>query len=68
MSNRITVENGFKIAIRHPHAGAEILAKTLAKVLVGEDWITDEFKLRFCIMFVDNLIDRNIEKTSIGNF
>lgn len=62
ISDKITVESGFKIAVRHPYAGAEILAKTLAKALVDQDWITEEFKLKFCIMFVDNLIDGNIEK------
>ena len=61
-NNRISVENGFKIAIRHPNAGGKILAKTLADILLHEDWITEEFKLRFCIMFVDNLIDGNVEK------
>jgi hypothetical protein len=63
MNNRITVKRGIKIAVRHPEKGAEIIAKTLADTLIGEDWITDEFKLKFCIMFVDNLIDGNIEKS-----
>jgi len=63
MNSRITVKNGFKIAIRHPEKGAAIIARTLANTLLGEDWITDEFKLKFCIMFVDNLIDGNIEKS-----
>ncbi len=62
MKNKLSVENGFKIAIRHPNSGAEILAKTLAHLLLGEAWITDELKLKFCIMFVDNLIDANVEK------
>ena len=62
MQSKISVENGFKLAIRHPHSGAEILAKTIAQLLIGEEWITDELKLKFCIMFVDNLIDGNIEQ------
>jgi hypothetical protein len=62
MQTNITVENGFKIAVRHPERGAAIIARTLASTLIGEDWITDEFKLKFCIMFVDNLIDGNVEK------
>jgi len=63
MNSRISVENGFKIAIRHPSSGAEILAKTLAQLIKEEEWINDEYKLKFCIMFVDNLIDGNIEKS-----
>ena len=63
MISDISVKNGFKIAVRHPNAGAAILAKTIANILIGEDWITDELKLKFCIMFVDNLIDQHIEKS-----
>lgn len=63
MNSNISVKNSFKIAVRHPGAGAELLAKTIADILIGEDWITDEFKLKFCIMFVDNLIDQHIEKS-----
>ena len=63
MNSNISVKNGFKIAVRHPSAGASILANTIAKILIGEDWITDELKLKFCIMFVDNLIDQHIEKS-----
>jgi hypothetical protein len=28
----------------------------------SENWITDELKLKFCILFVENLIDGSIEK------
>lgn len=63
MNNRISVENGFKIAIRHPGSGAEILAKTLAKLIKDEPWINDEYKLKLCILFVENLIDGSVEKS-----
>jgi len=63
MKSRISVENGIKIAIRHPSSGEMILAKTVAALLNKEDWLNDEYKLKFCIMFVDNLIDANIEKS-----
>ena len=63
MHNKISVENGFKIAIRHPGSGAAILAKTLSKLIQEEDWINDDYKLKLCIMFVDNLIDGSIEKS-----
>ena len=63
MKSRISVENGIKIAIRHPSSGEMILAKTVANLLNKEDWLNDEYKLKFCIMFVDNLIDGNIEKS-----
>ena len=62
MQKEVTVEGGLRIAVRHPHYGAAILAKSIAKAIGNEDWITDELKLKFCILFVDNLIDGNIEK------
>ena len=63
MHNKISVENGFKIAIRHPGSGAAILAKTLSGIIQDEEWINDEYKLKLCIMFVENLIDGSIEKS-----
>ena len=63
MKSRISVENGVKIAIRHPSSGEGILAKTLASYLNRQDWLNDEFKLRFCIKFVENLIDGSVEKS-----
>lgn len=63
MHNKISIENGFKIAIRHPGSGAAILAKTLSGLIRGEEWINDEYKLKLCIMFVENLIDGSIEKS-----
>ena len=63
MHNKISVENGFKIAIRHPNSGAGILAETLSKLIQDEDWINDEYKLKLCILFVENLIDGSVEKS-----
>lgn len=63
MKSRISVENGVKIAIRHPHSGEGILAKTLASYLNRQDWLNDELKLLFCIKFVENLIDGSVEKS-----
>ena len=59
----VSVESGFKIAVMHPKAGARILAETLATLMTGEEWVTDEMKLKFCILFVENLIDGSIEKS-----
>ena len=61
VSNEVSVESGFKIAVKHPKAGARILAETLANLMTGEEWVTDEMKLKFCVLFVENLIDNSIE-------
>ena len=63
MNIKISVEDGIKLAVNHPEKGAIILAKTMAKTLQQEDWLNDQYKLKFCIMFVDNLIDGAIEKS-----
>jgi hypothetical protein len=63
MSKQISVENGLRIAMRHPRAGAPILAKTLASVLNDQKWITKELKFKLCAMFVENLIDGGVEKS-----
>jgi hypothetical protein len=49
--------------MRHPRAGARLLAKTLASAINDEEWITDELKFKFCAMFVDNLMDGEIERS-----
>lgn len=63
MKSKISVENGVKIAIRHPSSGESILAKTLANYLKQQEWLNEEFKLRFCIKFVENLIDGSVEES-----
>jgi hypothetical protein len=63
MSNEISVGNGLKIAVRHPTSGAAILAATLSKLMKEEAWINDEYKLKLCILFVENLIDGSVEKS-----
>jgi len=62
MSEPISVRNGLKLAMRHPKTGAAILAKTLASVLNDQKWITKKLKFKFCAMFVENLMDGEIEK------
>jgi len=61
MRNNITVKDGIKIAVTHPARGAAILGRTIAEQLEKENWLNDEYKLRFCILFVDNLIDGSVE-------
>jgi len=63
MKKSLTVKDGIKIAVTHPSKGAAILARTVASELEKESWLNDEFKLKFCIMFVDNLIDGSVEKS-----
>ncbi len=63
MDSRISVSSGIRIAVRHPNAGELILANTLAEMLNKQEWLNDEFKLKFCIRFIDNLIDGGIERS-----
>ena len=63
MNTKISVEDGIKLAVNHPEKGAKILAGTMVKTLQQENWLNDQYKLKFCIMFVDNLIDGAIEKS-----
>ena len=63
MSKNLTVKDGIKLAVTHPAKGAAILARTVASQLEKESWLNDEFKLKFCILFVNNLIDGSVEKS-----
>lgn len=63
MDKPVSVRAGIRIAIRHPGAGELILAKTVASMLCQEGWLNDEFKLKICIRFVQNLLDRSIEES-----
>ncbi|MCK5843998.1 MAG: hypothetical protein KAG97_04765, partial [Victivallales bacterium] len=63
MRSNISVENGLRIAVRHPTSGATILAATLTKLIKEESWINDEYKLKLCILFVENLIDGSVESS-----
>ena len=63
MTREVSIGNGFKIAVRHPTSGAAVLASTLSKVIENETWINDEYKLKLCILFVENLIDGSVEKS-----
>ena len=62
MRQDFTVRRGIRLAVQRPGEGAVLLAKTLSDVMSGQDWIDDSDKMKFCIMFVSNLIDRSIEK------
>ena len=63
MVSSISIQSGFKIAMRHPRAGARLLAKTLANALNDETWITHDLKFAFCAMFVENLMDGSVERS-----
>jgi len=57
-----SIEHGINMAIRHPVAGVELLARTFAIYFQGAPWINSNLKMKFCIMFLSNLLDGDIEK------
>ena len=62
MTDMVSVKSGLKIAVTHPKHGAAILASAIASAIGSEKWITRDLKLKFCILFIENLIDGSIEK------
>ncbi|MDG5815666.1 hypothetical protein QA601_11285 [Chitinispirillales bacterium ANBcel5] len=63
MSAQESIAQGISMAIRHPESGVVLLARTFANSFKGAPWITREMKLKFCILFLGNIIDKNIEKS-----
>lgn len=63
MDSKITVQRSVRLAVRRPARMADLLAKTLADMMTGEEWFDIELKTRFCILFLDNLIEEtsNVE-------
>lgn len=57
-----TIQQGISMAIRHPEAGVVLLARSFALHFQGAPWITPELKLKFCILFLSNLMDSEVEK------
>ncbi|MCL2690017.1 MAG: hypothetical protein FWE57_09270 [Chitinispirillia bacterium] len=57
-----SIEHGINMAIRHPEAGVELLARTFAIYFQGAPWINSNLKMKFCIMFLSNLLDGAVEK------
>jgi len=57
-----TIERGINMAIRHPEAGVELLARTFARYFQGAPWINGDLKMRFCILFLSNLLDGSVER------
>jgi hypothetical protein len=57
-----SIEHGINMAIRHPEAGVELLARTFAIYFQGAPWINGDLKMRFCILFLSNLLDGAVEK------
>lgn len=62
MTHAITVEKSVEMAIRRPSQSHTLLAKTLARLMNGENWIDRNMKKKFCTLFVSNHIDHNIER------
>ncbi|MFP4014642.1 MAG: hypothetical protein ACLFVQ_11185 [Chitinispirillaceae bacterium] len=57
-----TIQQGISMAIRHPEAGVVLLARSFALHFQGAPWITPELKLKFCILFLGNLMDSAVER------
>ncbi|MFP4164883.1 MAG: hypothetical protein ACLFVE_12945 [Chitinispirillaceae bacterium] len=57
-----TIRQGISMAIRHPETGVELLARSFARHFQGAPWITPELKIRFCILFLSNLMDNAVER------
>ena len=57
----ISVNDGIKLATRHPNSCANLLANNLYPVLEKENWFDKEWRLKFCAYFLQNLVDHSIE-------
>ena len=57
----LTVGAGMKIASRHPKHCARLLADNLYPLLDEAEWFTKEWRLKFCVYFLENLVDESIE-------
>ena len=63
MAKRIlSVNDGVKLATRHPGSCAQLLANNLYPVLEQESWFSKEWRLKFCAYFLLNLVDHSIEE------
>ncbi len=62
MDREITVKKSVAMAMRRPSKSHALLAKTLATLINGENWINWTLKKKFCMLFMNNLIDRSIER------
>jgi hypothetical protein len=56
------IDHGIRLATRHPGKSATIMARDLARRMGRAKWIDRAMKLRFCMLFVSNSLDGNIEK------
>ncbi|MDR0308047.1 MAG: hypothetical protein LBI42_14575 [Chitinispirillales bacterium] len=57
-----SIERGINIAVKNPEAGVSCLARTFAQYFQGGPWVNRDLKLRFCILYLRNLLDRSVEK------
>ncbi len=58
----ISIQKGIRLAVRRPNQCARLLAKSFSQLLDDEDWIDATLKFRFCVLFIDNIIDQTVEK------
>jgi hypothetical protein len=56
------IKNSIKIAVRHPWSGAQLLASTMSGAFDKATWINRDLKLKFCFLFMKNLLDERPER------
>ena len=57
----VTVQKGVRIAVRRPSRAAVLFARTLTDLMDAEAWLDRTLKMRFCALFLHNMIDGSIE-------
>lgn len=55
------IKNSIKIAVRHPWSGTQLLASTISGEFNKAPWINRELKLKFCFLFMKNLLEERPE-------
>ena len=61
MAKNLSVDAGIKMAARHPHSCASLLATNLYPLLEQQAWFDKEWRARFCAYFLQNMADQSIE-------
>ena len=56
------IQHGIRLATRHPGKSATIMARDLTRRMDRAPWIDNRIKFRFCMLFVSNCLDGNVEK------
>ena len=57
----ITVAHSAKLATRHPQQCAKLFLNNIFPILEQEAWFTKAWCLRFCALFLQNIVDHSVE-------